>query len=355
MMTTSAGGRFLVTFFALAGAAMLSASLAAPARAQGSLWTQQGWGDETYVVFDPLFMQRDTGLQSQPLVINGDTQATVIDTTNLQFPVAPGLRLLYGRHGPGRLGWEVGYVGVYGMFADAPATATGTDTLEIAPPLSSEVASLRGASTARATYGSTLNMAEANFLITQRSFARPRASAYALEGHACTATLDWLAGFRWAALDENAAINLASSIDGTGSDYRVRSTSNLFGGQIGLRGRADWRTVAVEGWGKAAVAGAALSESQDPLVDAITGDVYRDARSAQTGGVSGIFDFGGALILPLGENWGLRFGATMLCLAGVALAPNQFDFSTDQLAGTTVNGGQTLWLGGASFGLEGHW
>lgn len=353
MMPTSAGGRVVVMLAVLAGAVVLSDPLATRALAQGSLWSQKGHGEETYVVFDPLFMQRDTGLRSQPLVINGDTQATAIDTTDLLFPVAPGLRLLYGRHGPGRLGWEVGYVGVYGMFADA--AATGTDNLEIAPPLSSAVASLRDASTARATYGSALNMAEANFLITQQSFARPRASAYAFEGHACTATLDWLVGVRWAGLDENAAIDLASSVAGIGGDYRVRSTSNLVGGQLGLRGRAEWQAVAVEGWGKAALTGAFLSTLQDPLVDAITGDVYRTGRSAQAGGVSGVFDFGGALVVPLGEHWGLRFGATMLCLAGVALAPNQFDFSTDQLAGTTVNGGQTLWLGGASFGLEGRW
>lgn len=350
MMRSRGGGGGLWPIAAVVCALSLPGG---PARGQGSLWTSQHAGAESYVVFDPLFMQRDNALHAQPLVIDGNTQQTVIASGDLQFPVAPGLRLLVGQHGPDRLGWEIGYVGVFGMFADALATAA--DTLEIAPPLSSEVFSLRGASTARVTYGSALNMAEANFMLTERSHSRTRPSAYSLEGYPCTATLDWLTGFRWAGLQENAAIDLASSAPGIASGYAVRSSSNLVGWQLGLRGRADWRAVAVEGWGKAALAGSFLSQSQDPIVDALTGDEYRSGRGARTAGAAGVFDLGGAVVFPFGEKWGLRLGATMLCLAGVALAPDQFDFSNDLLAGTTVDGGQTLWLGGASLGLEGRW
>jgi hypothetical protein len=39
----------------------------------------------------------------------------------------------------------------------------------------------------------------------------------------------------------------------------------------------------------------------------------------------------------------------------VALAPDQFDFSTSTLAGTTVVGDKTVWLQGATVGLEGRW
>jgi hypothetical protein len=45
----------------------------------------------------------------------------------------------------------------------------------------------------------------------------------------------------------------------------------------------------------------------------------------------------------------------MLWLTGVALAPDQFDFAADTTAGTRLDANKTLWLGGASLGLEARW
>ena len=331
-------------------AAVVAACLPLVAQAE-PLATCGGW--ESYAVFDVLFMQRDNTTNDGPLVIDGDTLATAIATPDLQFPTAPGIRTLYGQHGPEGLGWEVGYLGVYGMFADA--SAAGNANLEITPPLSSEVASLRNASAARATYASVLNSAEANVLLTERCFHRPRLSGYAAECHPCVFTVDWLAGFRWAGLDEQAAIAFGDSPSALTTGYAVRTSSNLFGGQLGVRGRADWRAWAVEGWAKAALAGSVLAQSQDPLVDSITGDVYRTARGSRTDTPGGIFDVGATLVYRLSDTWGLRFGYSMLWLTGVAFAPDQFDFSTDTTAGERLDANQTLWLGGGNLGLEARW
>jgi hypothetical protein len=311
----------------------------------------QPW--ETYAVFDTVFMQRDNFANPTDLVIDGDTLAPVIGSRDLQFPVAPGVRALFGRHGPGGVGWEFGYLGVYGMFASN--LAAGPGTLEVPPSLSSFVPSLRNASLARTTYGSTLNSAETNLLLTDTWVHRPRLSAYEIERHAASLTVDWIAGFRWAGLDESASIVLAEPADAVVGTYDVRSSSNLFGAQIGTRGRLDWQRWALEGWLKAALAGAALSQSQAPIVDSITGFVERDARGSTTGTVGGIFDIGGALVYRLDETWGLRFGYSMMWLTGVALAPDQFDFSADPQAGTAVDGNATLWLGGGTLGLEARW
>lgn len=311
---------------------------------------------ETFTTFDSVFMQRDNLVSPRDLVINSNTSTSAISSREMQFPVAPGVRAFYGQHGRSGIGWEAGYMGVYGMFANK--TSGGVGDLEVAPPLSSQVASLRNASTARTTYGSTLNSAELNVLLTDAWVHLPRNTAYEFERQSATSTIDWIAGARWAGLEESASITLVDPtiptdiITGT---YDVQSSSNLIGGQIGTRGRIDWQRWAVEGWLKAGVAGALLSQSQAPIVDTVTGFVERDARGSTTTTVGGIFDLGGSLLYRIDDVWAFRVGYSMLWLTGVALAPDQFDFSTNVDAGTAVDGNATLWLGGGTLGLEARW
>lgn len=307
---------------------------------------------ETYATVEALFLQRDNDSNQTPLVVNTDTSQPAIGTGDLQFAVASGVRAFVGRHGCDQVGWEVGYLGIYGM--SASGVAQGDRNLDIAPTLSDRVTSLSGASAALASYGSSINGGEANLLTTREYFHHPRINAYAADAVAHAATVDWLAGFRWAGLEENAAIALTTPGLGV-SQYGVRSSSNLFGGQVGVRGRIDWERWGLEGYGKVALAGAALSQSQSPIVNAVNGEVFRSARGAQNGDVGAIFDWGVTVVRHLGDSWSIRAGYTMLWLEGVALAPDQFDFSTNGLAGTSVGGGKTVWLEGASLGLAGRW
>ena len=331
----------------------LACRAATAAAGSGSQWLPCDRGWESYATAEALLLQRDNETGGAALVINGDTLQTAIAGNSLQFPVAPGVRLGYGRHGPEGIGWEIGYAGLYGMFADA--TAVGNGNLEIAPDLASAVANLRNASAARATYGSVLNTAEANLLLSEVSFHRPRRSAYVMESYPCHAWLDWLAGFRWAGLDEQASILLASDATDAVGRYGVRTSSNLFGGQLGVRSRMQWRRLGFEGCLKAAVASANTSQSQDPIVDTVIHDVYRPARSSQNSTVGGIFDINFSLLYRIDEAWRLRVGYNSIWLTGVALAPSQFDFSNSPTAGTSITDSQTLWLNGMNLGLERRW
>lgn len=307
---------------------------------------------EPYATVDAVLLQRNNKTTDAALVLNADTGQPVIDTSDMYFPMAGGIRAFVGRHGDGERGWELGYLGVYGMSADADAAAAGA--LEIAPTLSSQVASLRGASFAQATYGSALNAAEANLLLTGEHVHRPRLNAYAADRILSAGTVDLIAGFRWAGLEEQAAVTLTTP-DLAPSRYAVRSSSNLFGGQLGARGRIDWQRWSIEGWGKACLAGAALSQSQAPIVDAISGEEYRTARAARGGDVGGIFDLSLSVVNRIDEVWSIRAGYTMLWLTGVALAPDQFDFSSTTDAGTGITAQKTIWLQGATIGLEARW
>jgi hypothetical protein len=312
-----------------------------------------GGGTETYVTFDALAMQRGNSTVDRTFVLNGDTLEPAITNASLQAVTAPGVRLVVGRHGCDRIGWEIGYVGVYGMWADT--LATGADNLEAAGLLSSAVTSFRNGAVAEATYGSTLDMAEANLMITEQFHSFPRMSAYSLEGIQAVGTVDWLAGFRWAGLSETAAIDMLSPPAGGSSTYAVRTNSALFGGQIGVRGRLAWEAWALESWLKAGCAYANLSQSQDGIVDALGPSLYRDPGGGTANGVAGIFDTSITLVRRLSDTWSLRLGYNSFWLTGVALAPNQFDFSDATTAPTDVQAGSTLWLGGASLGLEATW
>lgn len=306
---------------------------------------------ETYVLAEALAMQRSAG-PGGVFAIDGDTQLPVLTADSPQFAVAPGARLLYGRHGPAALGWEVGYVGVYGMFADA--VASGTGTLEIAPFLADGVIGMRNATLASATYTSAFDSAEANVLLTRQNFRPARVSAYAHEDSTRVITWDWLAGFRWAGLSEAASITMTQA-GGLTDTYSVRTSNNLYGGQLGFKGRADWGLWALDGWLKAGLAATDITGSQAPILDSVAGGTFRPAGVGRAHDVAGIFDIDIAVSRRLSEHWAVRVGWNSIWLTGVALATNQFDFSNSSAPVTTVADGGTLWLNGVSLGLEGRW
>jgi hypothetical protein len=311
-------------------------------------------GAETYWIFDVVFLQRDNQSTDQILAAIGPN--ALITTGEPQFAVQPGIRLFRGHVDDSGRGWEVGYLGVWNMFADLDEG--GVANINGADPLSLVVDGFDGRSLARATYRSTLNTAEVNLLSRSCHRGYSRVSAYPWErcGNYRRGTFDWLAGFRWAGLDEAAGLELAGADYPGPSFYNVRSSTNFFGAQIGGRGRMEWDRWAIDGWAKAALAGTAMSQSADPIVSVFAPDPpIRPARSATEGGVGFIGDINLNLSYRLNDTWRLRAGYNFLWLTGVALAPNQFDFAATNTAGTGLNGGAGVFLHGANLGLEAAW
>jgi len=315
--------------------------------------SHRGMG-ETYWIVDSVFLQRDNQSTDQILAAIGPN--AILTTGQPQFAVQPGLRLFRGQVDDCGRGWEVGYLGVWQMFADLEQGGAGN--INAADPLAFLVDGFDGRSLARATYSSTLNTAEANFLWRRchRGFSRHSAYPWERCGNYRRGTIDWLAGFRWAGLEEAASLQLSGGDFSRPSSYDVRTTTNLFGAQIGGRGRMEWDRWAVDGWAKAALAGTAMSQSADPIVSAFVPDPpIRPARSATEGGVGFIGDVNITLSYRLSDTWRLRTGYNFLWLTGVALAPNQFDFTATTASGTGLNGGAGVFLHGANLGLEAAW
>jgi hypothetical protein len=305
---------------------------------------------ETFTRAEAVFLQRDNQSTDQVLAAIGGN--AVLTTGQLQFPVQPGL--FHGDVDGDGYGWEAGYLGVWNMFAQAQAR--GADDIEAPDPLASLVPDFNDRSLARATYASTLNTIEFNLF--NRSFADGCCRTAAAPWHRCfsSRTWDWLAGFRWAGIEESAGIAFAGGKTPVPSSYSLRSSTNLFGLQAGGRGRVEWSRWAVEGWAKAAVAGSAMSQSQSPIVNAVTPDPpLRPAQNATEAGVGFIGDMHASLVYRLTDSWGLRAGYNLIWITGAALAPNQFDFGGSSTSGSGLNGGSGMFLHGASLGVEARW
>ncbi|MEI6257456.1 MAG: BBP7 family outer membrane beta-barrel protein [Planctomycetota bacterium] len=299
------------------------------------------WTD--YALTDALFWGRDNQAANVPLVTAVGSNAALITAQDLQFPVAAGVRAFYGQRNPNECGWEIGYFGVYGMSATQVATTTAPQYLQVPDPIGSQLTA--DGEQAILKYSSTINSAEANVFRTWQEW-RDLSESWL--------TVDWLAGFRYVGVEEEASITTNCCTDEASVPYSVRTRNNMFGGQIGSRARWTWDRWAIEGWAKAGLLGNSEKQMQAPLVD-YTGFQQRGALSATGTDVGFIGDINLSVIYRLTEVWGIRAGYNTVWINGLALAPNQFDFTNTSASGTGLNSGDGIFLSGANLGLEARW
>ena len=304
-----------------------------------------------YAIFDALVITRYNAFVDRPLAFNTNTGATVLNTQDLQWPVAPGVRVAFGERGANHCGWEVGYLGVYSMYSSAQASANGA--LSAPGDLGLNAPPFNGANLMQLSYASTLNMAEAN--VFKYDCYGGMSCGRDPCGKACNSCccVDWLGGFRWAGLNESANLTATSSDLSQTSVYGVSTNTNMFGGQVGFRGRRDSERWGVEGCVKAGLAGVWMSQSQAPIVNTVTGLNYRDASASTATGLGGFTDVSGSVIYRLNRMWGLRAGLDAIWLGNVALAPDQWDFNQTSAVTSIDNGG--LFLLGGHLGAEARW
>jgi len=296
-----------------------------------------------YAQFDVLAFQRDNGTLDRSLIDDRISGDSLLSTDNLNPSTAVGSRLFLGRRLDSGWGREVGYFGVYGM--TAADSLSGDSNLFVSGPISSQILPFNDGEISRTTWVSTINSVEFNAF-------RSRCS-----GEDC---FELLAGFRYLSVEEQAGISQTCCTTSPGgpytSRYDVQTSNNLFGGQLGARGRYSWQNWALEGWGKAGIYGNAENQSQGPLIDPTgSGTLVRSARSATASETAFVGDINVSLIYRLTSVWGIRAGYNLVWIDGVALAPNQWDFSTNADAGTQVSGNSNILLSGANLGLEARW
>lgn len=301
----------------------------------------------TYAFTDALFWGRDNQAAGQPLLVTVGDGAPLLSASDLQFPIGEGVRTFYGRRDPQAGGWEIGYFGLYGQSASRTVLAPPGEFLQVPEPLGGILTAEAGSAVVK--YQSLINSAEANVFTTATDW-RDRCGGWL--------TVDWLAGFRYVGVEESSSIMIDSCSGDTDCagdvSYGVRSRNNMFGAQIGTRGRMTWRNWALEGWVKAGLLGNAQKEIQSPLLTSSGAPIDR-IESATRGQVGYVGDISLSAIYRLTDTWGIRAGYNTVWLGGLALAPNQYDFSVTDAAGGRLNPNGEMFLHGASLGLEARW
>ena len=315
---------------------------------------------QRYAVFDALFVQRNTGAIDRPLIARGASTQPALSGWDPTSQVGYGARVFYGDLGSLNPGWEIGYLGVFGMTTDTLLTDPA-DSLRAAGTLGiSPAAGLNNAATATYTGQASLNSLEANAVFHEFDGGFDKGSPYPWQrrNDYDGGGVDWLAGVRWANLEDSATLGFLQAGATAPNTYTVNATSNLFAAQTGLRGRLGWRDWAVDGFMKVGVAGTLLSQSQTMQNLVPTPPFsFRSPRSGDHVGMGMIAEINLTATYRIDDVWGLRIGYDLMWLTGVALAPDQFDFSanTGAAAGTGVTGTGNLCLNGANLGLEARW
>ena len=297
-----------------------------------------------YFQADALYWDRVGTGCDEVLVIDTDTSEPLFSTNDLDFNGAPGARFLIGwqpHHCCNCCAWELSYWGLYNWNADG--LVEGAGDLAIPGDLGLASNNFFGADTIILDYQSELHNVEFNCIKS-----------------CCTgcAKIDFIAGFRYIALNDQLTISATDLQETTGS-YEIDTHNDLYGFQFG--GRLTRPLPYCCRWGVELTGKAAMfynDVSTDQLVTDFGGTsvpfILRDATGSRDG-VAMLGEIGVVLIRPLNECWNLRLGYTAIGLGGVALATDQVDFTDTLESGTEVHNTGWIFAHGALAGLERRW
>jgi hypothetical protein len=230
-------------------------------------------------------------------------------------------------------------------------------TLQIPGDLGNGVTGWTNLDAVRSTYTSSLNMCEVNLFTSETTVKGGPHSPFPWHRvhDPFTHEFQWLGGLRWAGFHDIASLQPNGSISGPGA-YTITTSSQMFGPQFGFKTKRRWHKWALEGWAKATLAGTFLDSDSAPITTASGGAFqYRPQTSARDVGVGFVGDVNYSLVRRLNHRWSLRAGYNLIWLSGVALAPNQFDFTFTTASGSQLVDGGSVFLHGANLGLEACW
>ena len=300
-----------------------------------------------YAYAESLFMTRTNGNATQPIFVDaGNGDRTLLSTSDLDFNWAPGMRVGAGVRMTDCLYLDFAYLGLFN--SSASATMQPGIRPRFPLPLGSNSGAFQNTTAAQADYTSQLNSFELNLLRcdccywTDDCADSPQARS-----------VEWFGGFRFINLNEDLRITASSTL-GLG-EYSLWTNNNLYGAQLGTRVRRCYGRFGWEATGKAGIYGNEAQEKQTvldcpdlyPVRPTVTG---RGAQAAFVGEINL------SAIYQLTKTWNIRAGYNLLWIDGVALAPNQLDFTYNlPTTGRQLNTDGGVFYHGASIGLEARW
>jgi len=313
-----------------ASAVLLIALRPATVRANALPLPQAEW----YASAEALGLQLDRGAgPDTPVIIDSLTDATLLSTGNVTYPMAFGPRLTLGRVIGEEQAIEAVYFGLQQW--DVSRTVTGDNNLAIPGALGLASLDFFNVDELTASSRATINNVELN--VWQCVNESP---------------LSVMAGFRYFDLDEQFAIRGADSDTGA-SRYRIGAQIDLYGAQIGSRfrsnlGGASW--FGVEVGGKAGIYGNNTGTSQR-VTDFDNTFTLRDVTNS-AGQAAFVGDLWFTSVVRITDSLQARIGYTMIWAEGIARAANQLDFTDDARSGQFIRTGQGAFMQGITIGLE---
>jgi hypothetical protein len=289
---------------------------------------------------EALILGRDNDSSNQPLVIDLNTDEVLLSTNTLDFDWSGGFRAGYGARACDCWAWEVGYLSYFEQSATAGVELN--DSLMLPDDFGLQINNFFAADDVGVRYASELHSAEVNLV-------KCCCSSDCCASH----SLEWLGGFRYLNLNESVGITAFDSAEST-TTYRVRTRNNLYGAQIGARARRCRGSWNWEASGKAGLFGNDIQQLQSPIVD-FPDFEFREGRGTSDGDVAFVGDVNVTAIYQITGVWGIRTGYNLIWIEGVALAPDQLDFSNSSGSGRELDSDGGIFLHGVNIGLEARW
>ncbi len=300
----------------------------------------------TYAVIEALILERNVSGTSFPLAVDATTGETLASTNDLDFPFSGGLRAYVGHRFCGCWAWELGYFGLF----DATASTTITGDITLPGDLGPGTNVFFGADTLTYDYTSRLHGGELNFVCCCSCCETSCDPCAVPRCH----SIEWIYGLRYLRVDESLTISGERLEVGgleTGS-YNVRASNDLYGAQFGLRLRHCWGPWSLEGTGKLGIYGNDANTSQ--VLTDFPAFTLRQT-SASDSDVALLAELNATLVRQISDHWFVRGGYNLIWIDGIALAPDQLDFTLASTSGTTIDTGNTMFLHGVNVGIEARW
>lgn len=298
-----------------------------------------------------LYLNRAGGPANVPLLVDGGTGDTLLSTNQLDFDHLSGARAWFGMRCGNWGGVEFGYMSFFDAGAGAVRTSADYPGVDLSLPgdLGPGSNVFFGLDLLDVNYTSDLDSYEINFVSCCYRGCDSGCSKSYFD------TVEWMAGFRYLSLDEN--LNLYAERDEVGGieqgNYEIGATNDLYGAQIGLRTRSNFGRFSIEGLAKAGLF-ANYAEQRQYVIDYPAFELRPPVGASDTQ-VAFVGELGLTGIYRFSDHWGLRAGYSLIWLEGLALAPDQLDFSLDPAAGSTINQDGGLLLHGFHVGIEARW
>jgi len=299
--------------------------------------SEENCGPGLYGLKETMFWGRTVG-SGRVAVIRVNDEATaapgapVFAMSDLAMNFQPGMRIVTGWRQDSQRAFEVSYFGIFNWHDSA--VVQGNNNLALPGDLGLASQDFFADDEMRLSYRSQLNNAEANIIGTDGNFSL-------------------IGGFRYLSLYEKFNIRSTDLDSGTG-DYRIRTTNNLFGGQLGARFGRSYGRLGWDATGKAGLFGNSASEWQF-VTDSVPGSFLRHRRTAAGAQLAFVGDINVSVTYRLFSFFTLRAGYNLLWVDGVALAPGQLDFTNTAASGTVLRSGDGFFAHGVSAGGLADW